>query len=479
MDCRNLERQVEEQYTGTLHLYLYSLRRQAAFVVRPVDNSAKQNKKNVGKERKMIRIASIQCLLLGALCWFSAAATAGRRQQLFRPAHLAASLRHHRALEAVLVTRGGSKDGVFDDDEEEEEYYSAEEEEEVVVDSEVTTTVNQSSLVSRLLSSILKLVTRTLKALLGTGSTVNLDSVDDETDVASSLATLYDLDEPNETTTILGGSLKQALSQARDDARLVVVFVPSKSHSKNKVAVSALLSPEVTSAAEKQFKKSGTGSYLVYTSQQTPKLKGLQVHSNRPLLFVMHPVTKKILVQHHCSPPPDGKKLALWLKSLSKRHKKQFVKLQKLRQEKIWQSERLEGYKSSQVTDTQQKIRLEQERIQSEKESELAKQRELAIQERRQKLKESLGPEATTGKTIALSHDNNRYQRKFSSSASVNDVFDWADVVLEVEREGIVLQSLQEKFVYEDDRTLEEAGLKQMVLFRVLERKPEPVKQLP
>ena len=379
-----------------------------------------------------------------------------------------------------IAIRGGASDDDDEASDDEDDYYSAEEEKEQAdaIESEVEPAANQSSLVSKLFTSILKLVMRTLKALLGAGSTVDLDNCD-ETDMASSLASLYQLEAPDETTTILGGSLKQALAQARDEARLVVVFVPSKSHSKNKVAVSALLSPEVTTVAEKQFKKSGTGSYLIYTSQQTPKLKGLQVHSNRPLLFVMHPVTKKILVQHHCSPPPDGKKLALWLNSLSKRHKKHFAKLQKLRQEKIWQFERLEGYKSSQVTDTEQKIRLEQERLQAQQEAERAQQHERDIQERRQTLKESLGPEATTGKTIALAHDNRRYQRKFSNTASINDVFDWADVVLEMEREEIVLQSLQEKFVYNDARTLEEVGLKQMILFRVLERKPEPKREAP
>ena len=83
--------------------------------------------------------------------------------------------------------------------------------------------------------------------------------------------------------------------------------------------------------------------------------------------------------------------------------------------------------------------------------------------------------------TIALRFADGRTgQRRFASDSSLRDVFNWVDAMFELERETVILQTMNGKQAFEwDDKgdgdnnmpTLEEAGLGKKVGLRVIEKK--------
>ena len=147
--------------------------------------------------------------------------------------------------------------------------------------------------------------------------------------------------------------------------------------------------------------------------------------------------------------------------------------------------ERKSGYKESVKSDIERK---EREKI--EEAARLAKEKEEqerleAIEKRREELKETLPEEDTSpeAKRIALRFaDGRSAQRRFSPEESISTVFNWVDALFEMERERVVLTTMNGKRTFEwseasNDDTLEEAGLGKMTGFRVSEKVVEDEKQ--
>ena len=188
-----------------------------------------------------------------------------------------------------------------------------------------------------------------------------------------------------------------------------------------------------------------------------------------------------LLAQHHCSPPPSPELMAAWLNALRKRHAKQYASMHHELKEAQLFKERTEGYKRSVVSDVQRREREkieEAERIAKEK---AERERIEMLEKRREELRASLPQEpskdATDAMTIALRFPDGRAgQRRFSPDTSVSVVFDWVDSGFEMERERIVLTTMngQKSFSWEDaDIPLAESGLGRMTGLRVTQKKTE------
>jgi hypothetical protein len=314
---------------------------------------------------------------------------------------------------------------------------------------------------------------------------------------------------------ILDGSLKDALNMAKSQARLLVVLIPSpKNNADDKMAMESFLSVETAKIAEKRpykSKKKSTatstqispdGSFLLWTvppgsteaSTAMKRIRGLQASSkNKPLLFVIYPATvmdssatgivtiPKIVAQHHCSPPPDPSKMAGWLNELRKRHVKEYIKLQKVLQEQQIQQERIQGYRGSIRDDLQQREREERERIAGMERQRIEEERISAIQKRREELRASLlssDEDVVGGIPVALRFaDGRNGKRIFAPTTSLSQIFNWVDGIYEMEREDIILTTLngKQQFEWKDEEdeeelpTLETFG--KMVAFRVTQKK--------
>jgi Skp family chaperone for outer membrane proteins len=193
-------------------------------------------------------------------------------------------------------------------------------------------------------------------------------------------------------------------------------------------------------------------------------------------------ITATVLAQHHCSPPPASSLMAQWLNALRKRHAKQYNSMQSEMKEIQYFKEREEGYRDSVDNDIQRKekeAKEEAERLAKEK-AEI--ERMATIQKRRADLKSALPPEDKSGKakTVALRFaDGKSGQRKFAPNTPLSTVFDWVDAMFEIERETLVLTTLNGKQAFSWDsedvktKTLEKAGLGRMTGLRVTEKKPE------
>jgi hypothetical protein len=135
--------------------------------------------------------------------------------------------------------------------------------------------------------------------------------------------------------------------------------------------------------------------------------------------------------------------------------------------------DRKEGYQESKKSDKERQKR-EQEDEQRRLEEELAEQDRLeALEERRKELLKAL-PEEATGKDtkkIALRFADGRSgQRKFNQDQPLTDVFNWVDAMYEIEREKVILTSMNGKqtFVWDDnEKSLVDAGLDKNTGFRV------------
>lgn len=188
----------------------------------------------------------------------------------------------------------------------------------------------------------------------------------------------------------------------------------------------------------------------------------------------------KVLAQHHCNPPMKAESMASWMNTLRKRHGKQYESMQTdLKELKLYQ-ERKEGYIDSVQSDKERKKKEAQEEAERKAAEEKEAARKAEICARRQELQEGLPEDVKKGnnvKKIALRFSDGRSaQRGFASDQPLQVVFNWVDAMFEIERETVVLTTLNGKqtFSWESDetkgnQTLEDAGLKKNTAFRVTE----------
>ena len=149
--------------------------------------------------------------------------------------------------------------------------------------------------------------------------------------------------------------------------------------------------------------------------------------------------------------------------------------------------ERKAGYKGSMKSDKareEKEQKAEEERAAKEKAE--AERRE-ALEQRRKDLEASLPKEpgrlVMGSKTVSIRHNDGRSaQRRFAGDTAISTLFDWVDVSFEIERETVILTTLngQKTFSWDDDdndeNTLEKSGLGRMVGLRVtMKEDDEPV----
>jgi len=135
-------------------------------------------------------------------------------------------------------------------------------------------------------------------------------------DFGSYLEDSYSLsvDRGEEPTTVMGGTIGDALREARSEARLLVVFIPSarpgrgKKQTPDHEAIASLLSPEVAEVAEKRARrKHESGSFVVWGAKASSpeavtaikRLKAKQSSSKgdkRPVLVVAYPAQVRVAV---------------------------------------------------------------------------------------------------------------------------------------------------------------------------------------
>lgn len=166
------------------------------------------------------------------------------------------------------------------------------------------------------------------------------------------------------------------------------------------------------------------------------------------------------------------------MNALRKRHGKQYISMQTdLKEMKLYQ-ERKEGYIDSVQSDNERKAKEAKEEAERKAQEVKEAARQAEIDARRMELQQSLPEDLKKGnnvKKIALRFADGRSgQRGFASDQPLSVVFDWVDAMFEIERETVVLTTLNGKqtFSWDDDetkngKTLEDAGLNKMTAFRV------------
>ena len=323
-------------------------------------------------------------------------------------------------------------------------------------------------------------------------------------DFGQYLSKNYGVSRNHGSSPILGGTIGDALRDARSKARLLLVFIPASNASNRKkmtsdqMAIESLLSQDVTQAANKPAKKkTTTGSFLLWGAKaSSPEaviaIKRLKVRQpkgeKRPILVVAYPaqvldslghskLVPRLLAQHHCSPPPTPESMAAWLNALRKRHASQFASMQHELKEVQMFKERQQGYRGSVQDDLKR-----QEQEQRAEEERLAKAaaeqtRQDGLTQRREELAASLPdePPKETSFTIALRFPNgNAGQRRFEPATPLVTVFNWVDAMYGMERELVVLTTMngQKAFTWDDigRLTLQDAGLGRMTGLRVSEK---------
>ncbi|KAG7349429.1 UBX domain containing protein [Nitzschia inconspicua] len=348
-------------------------------------------------------------------------------------------------------------------------------------------------------------------------------------DFGASLAEMYNVLDgrtAKATVTVMGGSFKDALAEAKQQARILLVFIPAErpnggrrflfggkkkeedGPSKDKIAIENLLSPKVAKAANKQARKKGSdaGSFALWSakagsSEANFAIKQLQVDTtnkgdNVPILAAVYPayvsgknseklptIVPKLLSQHHCNPPPDAEGMASWMNTIRKRNAQYYVALQRDAKEIAIYKERTEGYSESVKSDTERKKEEAKLKAKQKAKEEALAKRQNEIKERRKELKKALPEDVKNGaasKKISLRFADGRSgQRGFSSDQPLSVLFNWVDAMFEMERETVVLTTMNGKMTFSwdeetiHDLTLEDAGLGKMTAFRVTAKKEE------
>lgn len=141
--------------------------------------------------------------------------------------------------------------------------------------------------------------------------------------------------------------------------------------------------------------------------------------------------------------------------------------------------ERKEGYKESVQSDVERKKRekkQEEERLAKEK---AERERLEALKRRRKDLLESLpeepGTDVKDAFTIAIRFPDGRSgRRRFNPDTELSVVFNWVDAEFEMEREMLILTTMNGKQTFDWDeigeQTLEEGGFGRMTGFRITEK---------
>ncbi|KAL3793956.1 hypothetical protein HJC23_009439 [Cyclotella cryptica] len=340
-------------------------------------------------------------------------------------------------------------------------------------------------------------------------------------------------------------SFNEILQKSNADARFLICYIASESSPQNKILIPSFLDAQFNKVCKRKplGKKNlqDSGSFYVWIcctdkaageeAKKRLKIKPLSsgssaTSSNKqkkkttpPILTILHPastvdssnrlkVSPRILVQHHCNPPPSSvDTLSAWVTSVRKRHLREYAKLQHDRKEVLLMKERSEGYMRSIQEDAVREKKEEEELQRKREEEERIQRRREEMERRRAELLESLPEEPENGEgviTVALRYQSvppnaaASTQRRFSKNDTMNDVFNWIDAMHALERETIVLSTMNgsrtfrfvEDKVEKDDReeeeleeidddddddakvkgenmTLEEAGLGRMTALRV------------
>ena len=305
------------------------------------------------------------------------------------------------------------------------------------------------------------------------------------------------LEEP---CTVHSGSFSEAMSQTQSEARLLLVLIPSEKPSAGSPtdvsAIASFLSQEVALMADKKALKGGLkmGSFYLWSAlpgstEALQALKRLKLSlknpqgTKRPVLAAVYVgvdsrgrLVPKLLAQHHAMPPPPPETMAAWMNALRKRHKAQYTKMQTNVRELELYKERQEGYQSSMVQDTENRQKEAELAAEAKRKAEEEAKHQAEIQERRARLEDELGGEVSkdtpNSKVLSIRMDSGEsHRRRFPHDATIEMVLNWADVQCQVEREKVVLTTLNGKqsFSWDDrrDATLEEVGLGKMTGFRL------------
>ncbi|KAL3903313.1 MAG: hypothetical protein SGILL_010492, partial [Bacillariaceae sp.] len=304
-------------------------------------------------------------------------------------------------------------------------------------------------------------------------------------------------------------------------ARMLLVFIPAEkpkggrkfffgggnkndddSSTKDQAVIESLLSAKVVKAANKQARKKGleTGSFAIWgakagSGEANSVIKQLKLQPSkgdkRPTLCAVFPsyvsgkdgggmpkLVPKLLSQH-ANPPTEPEKMADWMKTLRKKHSQYYQALQKQYQEMEYYKERVEGYAESVKSDTDRKVQEAKEKAEQKAKAEAEARRQAELEERRKELEDSLPEDIKSGpdaKKVSLRFADGRSgQRGFSSDQPVGTLFNWVDALFEMEREKVVLTSMNGKLTFSwdeesNDTTLDDAGLGKMTAFRVSEK---------
>jgi len=173
--------------------------------------------------------------------------------------------------------------------------------------------------------------------------------------------------------------------------------------------------------------------------------------------------------------------MASWLDSLRKRHGKLYGKMQNDLKEAEYYKERKEGYSDSVKSDNERKKREKEEEAERVAKEKAEQERQEALEARRVELIESLPEEDTSkdAKKVAVRfQDGQSGQRQFSPDSLVFDLFNWVDAIFEMEREKVVLTSMNGKILLKWDeetngKSLKDIGLGRNTGFRVSEAQNE------
>lgn len=145
--------------------------------------------------------------------------------------------------------------------------------------------------------------------------------------------------------------------------------------------------------------------------------------------------------------------------------------------------ERTKGYVESIQSDTERKKQEEKAKAEQKAKEMAEAERLQALKDRRKELKASLPADVKGGanvKRVSLRFADGRSgQRGFSSDQPLSVLFNWVDALFELERETVILTTLNGKLTLSwdeqsvNDITLEDAGLGKLTAFRVKLKKDD------
>lgn len=311
--------------------------------------------------------------------------------------------------------------------------------------------------------------------------------------------------ESVQTTLVTATSLSDALAKASSKGSLLVVVSQSDERTEFDIQVLKSLSSkavrQILRRKPRKTSKDGSTSFLLWNieansaesrsviRQVKPQLRN-KTKKKIPLLLVIYPapardrqgrlqLVPQMLAQHPCNSPLTPKSVATWLNEVRKKHAIFYAKMQRHQKEQEVAAERQQGFSSGIKSKKEREVRVARQKAERLEKERLERIRKEELRKRRVELTESLPKEPQKGeslsKTISLRLPNGKaYQRRFFSQDTIGDVFNWADVMSETDRETFTLTTLNGKssFSWEEDneQTLAESGLQKMIGLRLLGR---------